>query len=369
MYKFVSDVLKGSLSWAEAGHIPAYQPVVQSQAYRELTPQIHYANAADIIAYDPESWFSGSGSDWQTYFAENVQNVLLGRDKAATGWDAFVAPHQHTSLPAQPGLTGHHRATKESLMSSSSNVPPDRRAHGNAPSRPARPGYPSRRSRDNLTGWAFAAPFLVFFLVFLVWPILYGFYMSLTGKSLTGANDSLIGLANYAEALADAGMWRSLGNTLYFTVISTVPLVIVALVMAALLNVGLPAQWLWRLSYFAPYLLASTVVSLFFTWMYNPQLGLINDFLSKIGLPKVAWLNDPNVAMWAIVIATLWWTVGFNFLLYLAAMQNIPAPALRGSVAGRCRSLAAVLLHHPAAAGAHHRDDRAPPDPGVPEDL
>jgi multiple sugar transport system permease protein/raffinose/stachyose/melibiose transport system permease protein len=148
--------------------------------------------------------------------------------------------------------------------------------------------------------------------------------MSLTGKSLTGANDSLIGFANYAEALADAGMWRSLGNTLYFTVISTVPLVLVALVMAALLNVGLPAQWLWRLSYFAPYLLASTVVSLFFTWMYNPQLGLINDSLSKIGIPKVAWLNDPNVAMWAIVIATLWWTVGFNFLLYLAAMQNIP---------------------------------------------
>lgn len=89
VYKFVSDVLKGSLSWAEAGHIPAYQPVVQSQAYRNLTPQAHYANAADVIAYDPDSWFSGSGSDWQTYFAENVQNVLLGRDKAVAGWDAF----------------------------------------------------------------------------------------------------------------------------------------------------------------------------------------------------------------------------------------------------------------------------------------
>ncbi|MET4618857.1 multiple sugar transport system substrate-binding protein [Arthrobacter sp. 2762] len=90
-YKFVSDILKGSLSWAEAGHIPAYQPVVQSQAYRDLTPQVHYANAADIIAYDPESWFSGSGSDWQNYFAEYIQNVLLGRSKAQDGWDGFVA--------------------------------------------------------------------------------------------------------------------------------------------------------------------------------------------------------------------------------------------------------------------------------------
>lgn len=91
VYKFVSDILKGSLSWAEAGHIPAYQPVVQSPGYRELSPQIHYANAADIITYDPEAWFSGSGSDWQTYFAEHIQNVLLGRDKATTGWDGFVA--------------------------------------------------------------------------------------------------------------------------------------------------------------------------------------------------------------------------------------------------------------------------------------
>ena len=89
VYKFVSDILKGSLSWAEAGHIPAYQPVVQSQAYKALIPQAHYANAADVIAYDPEAWFSGSGSDWQTYFADTVQNVLLGRDKAADGWAAF----------------------------------------------------------------------------------------------------------------------------------------------------------------------------------------------------------------------------------------------------------------------------------------
>ncbi|WP_457946408.1 carbohydrate ABC transporter permease [Pseudarthrobacter sp. alpha12b] len=200
-----------------------------------------------------------------------------------------------------------------------------RRSPGSQSSSPTAGRRPGSLTRSNLSGWGFATPFLVFFLVFLVWPVLYGIYMSLTGKSLTGANDSVIGFANYAEAFVDADMWRSLGNTLYFTVISTVPLVLVALAMAALLNIGLPAQWLWRLSYFAPYLLASTVVSLFFTWMYNPQLGLINDSLAKIGLPKVAWLNDPGVAMWAIVIATLWWTVGFNFLLYLAAMQNIPA--------------------------------------------
>ena len=199
------------------------------------------------------------------------------------------------------------------------------RGGGSATQQPAAPPNSRRKSRrDNLHGWGFSAPFLAFFLLFLVWPIVYGFYMSLTGKSLTGANSELLGFANYTEAFQDPDLWHSLGNTLYFTVISTVPLVLVALAMAALVNMGLPAQWLWRLAFFSPYLLASTVVSLFFTWMYNPQLGLINDVLSKVGIPPVAWLNDPKVAMWAIVIATVWWTVGFNFLLYLAAMQNIP---------------------------------------------
>lgn len=168
------------------------------------------------------------------------------------------------------------------------------------------------------------APFLLFFGLFLIWPLIHGIVMSFTGKSLTGANSDFLGFANYAEALGDADMWHSLGNTLYFTVISTVPLVLVALVMAALVNMGLPAQWLWRLAFFAPYLLASTVVSLFFVWMYNPQLGLINEALSKVGIAPVDWLNNPDIAMWSIVNATLWWTVGFNFLLYLAAMQNIP---------------------------------------------
>lgn len=179
-------------------------------------------------------------------------------------------------------------------------------------------------SKNNLHGWAFAAPFLFFFLMFLVWPLLHGLYMSFTGQTLTGANSGFVGFANYAEAFSDPDMWRSLGNTLYFTVLSIVPLVVIALGMAALVNMNLPAQWLWRFSFFAPYLLASTVVSLFFVWMYNPQLGLINDALAKIGIAPVPWLNDPDVAMWSIVIATVWWTIGFNFLLYLAAMQNIP---------------------------------------------
>lgn len=89
-YKFVADILKGSLAWAEAGHIPSYQPVVASPEYGALAPQANYAAAADIINYDPRAYFSGSGSDFQTFFANSVQNVFLGRDQPAAGWDSFV---------------------------------------------------------------------------------------------------------------------------------------------------------------------------------------------------------------------------------------------------------------------------------------
>lgn len=100
VYAFVADILKGSLNWAKAGHIPGFQPVVQSEEYKNLLPQAHYSAAADIINYDPRAWFTGSGSDFQSFFAENVQNVFLGRTPAKVGWDAFV--HRLDGLLSKP---------------------------------------------------------------------------------------------------------------------------------------------------------------------------------------------------------------------------------------------------------------------------
>jgi ABC-type sugar transport system permease subunit len=209
------------------------------------------------------------------------------------------------------------------------------------------PRMPRTRRRENKVGWAFLAPFAVVFVLFLVTPLVWGFYLSFTGQSLTGAGGGLVGFANYSEALGDPDMWRSMGNTLGFTVLSTVPLVLVALAMAVLVNLGLPGQWIWRLAFFMPYLLASSVVSLFWVWLYNPQLGLVNALTGLVGATPVAWLQDPDWAMIAIVVTTVWWTVGFNFLLYLAALQNIPeqqyeAAALDG--AGKWRQLFSITI-------------------------
>ena len=208
-------------------------------------------------------------------------------------------------------------------------------------------GRARRRRAETLRGWLYCSPFLAAFALFLIWPMIHGLWMSFTGTSLAGTNTQFVGLDNWREALGDVEVWRALANTAWFTLLSTVPLVVVAMLLAVLVNIGLPGQWFWRLSFFLPFLLASTVVSQFWNWMYNPQLGLVNTALGWLGITGPAWLQDPGTAMIAVVITTVWWTIGFNFLLYLAALQNIPdqlyeAASLDG--AGPWRAFRSITL-------------------------
>ncbi|MFE2446107.1 carbohydrate ABC transporter permease [Streptomyces sp. NPDC059426] len=205
-----------------------------------------------------------------------------------------------------------------------------------------------RRRSPGGAGWLFATPFLVFFTLFLLVPIGIGLWMSFTDASLTGHGDGVfVGLDNYTEAFGDSQVWQTLGNTVWFTVLTTVPLVIVALVMALLVYTGMPGQWLWRLAFFASHLLPVAVVYQIWSMLFQPDRGMLNSVLQTFGMDGIAWLTDEKYAMWSIGLVTLWWTVGFNFLLYLAALQAIPdhlyeAAALDG--AGAWRRLWSVTL-------------------------
>lgn len=181
-----------------------------------------------------------------------------------------------------------------------------------------------RRSPSFASGLPFTWPYLLAFVMFLAGPLVYGLWMSFTNTSLTGRDTGFAGLQNYADAFTDPLMWRSIGNTIFFTVISSVPLVVVSLVIALLVATGLPGQWFWRLSFFAPYLLASSVVAAIWGWIYQPGGGLATWIIEHLGFSDIGWLTDEKVAMWSIALTTVWWTLGFNFLLYLAGIQAIP---------------------------------------------
>ncbi|MET3903970.1 multiple sugar transport system permease protein [Paenarthrobacter sp. 4246] len=182
---------------------------------------------------------------------------------------------------------------------------------------------PGRKIRQT-SGFWYVVPFLAAFALFLLWPIISGLWMSMTNQSLTGAGGEFTGFGNYAEALGDKAVWQSLGNTAVFTLFTAAPLVVLSFVMAHLVYVGLPGQWLWRLSFFAPYLLPVSVVAALWQWMFQPGFGLVNATLDAWGIKQIGFLNTEGVAMFSVVLVTIWWTVGFNFLLYLSALQNIP---------------------------------------------
>lgn len=168
-------------------------------------------------------------------------------------------------------------------------------------------------------GW-FVAPFLVLFALFVLWPVLRGVYLSFTDANISGTGEHFIGIDNYREALNDPVVWESLGHSAYFTLLVVPCITVLAFLMAMLAHHIERAKWLWRLCFFAPFLLPSTVAANLWQWLFNPGTGMIN---YVFGI-DTAWLTDKSYAMLAIVICTLWWTVGFSFLLYLAALQSIP---------------------------------------------
>lgn len=178
----------------------------------------------------------------------------------------------------------------------------------------------------SFAGIWFIVPFLIIYAVFLLWPLGAGFVSSFFNTSLAGGETTFLGLDNYLEMAQDDAVWTSLWHTFLFTLLSTPPLIILALAMALLAHRARKTGWFLRFAFFMPFLLPATVVTLIWIWLYQPQFGLLNDFLGNFGFDSSTnWIGNEDTAMASVVITTVWWTVGFNFLLYLAALQSIPS--------------------------------------------
>jgi multiple sugar transport system permease protein len=186
-------------------------------------------------------------------------------------------------------------------------------------------GAPPRAPGSGLPALGFLAPFLILYLAFIIGPTLYGLVMSFFDTSLVKPGLSgFAGFGNYTEALQSSDFWSSLWHTLWFTILTTPPLIVLAFVFALLADRARHGRWFFRLAFFAPYILPSAVVALIWIFIYTPGLGLIETGLGKIGITSPNWLGDPNWAMPSLAITTIWWTLGFNFVLYLAGLQEIP---------------------------------------------
>lgn len=249
-------------------------------------------------------------------------------------------------------------------------------------------------NRDTIDGYLFLLPFLVIYIIFVIYPVIQAVYMSFFDWDLLAMDKrSFIGVRNYVKMLwgremtwnlqhllpwrmagigiiigswllvanktlkritavwltilslvfligllgihpaaeggrwNDALFWSSLNNTIKFVLLSTPLIVGVGLLMALALNGSGRFKGTLRTMFFAPYVFSVAVLTLIFGFLLNPQRGILAAFLANFGVEPIPWLTNPNLAMPAIVIATLWWTVGFNMVLLIAGLQDID-PAL-----------------------------------------
>ncbi|HEY9613866.1 sugar ABC transporter permease [Allocoleopsis sp.] len=176
---------------------------------------------------------------------------------------------------------------------------------------------------DAIAAWIFLAPALILLGVFLLWPIAYLFYLSFTTGSLTSTGIHWVGLRNYLRLVLDPDFWQVLGNTLYFTLATVLPSLIIPLGLAVLLNQSLALRGLLRTAYFIPSITSLVAVGLGFRWLFQTE-GFVNVLLSTLGFKPISWLGSTTWAMPILILLSSWKQLGFNMVVFLAGLQAIP---------------------------------------------
>ena len=197
--------------------------------------------------------------------------------------------------------------------------------------RPASPATRRARRGGGAAPWLFMAPYLALFIGFVVAPVIYGFWISLHDYDYTLPGKPFVGLDNYAklftsDSVTAGPFWESMRATGIFTLFSVPLLLAVSLAVALLMNSKFKGRNLFRALYFAPYVLGVAVVASLWRFLLDTNIGLVNQYLGALGLPdSIPWLTSTPEAWVALIGVTVWWTLGFNAVIYLAGLQDIPA--------------------------------------------
>lgn len=194
---------------------------------------------------------------------------------------------------------------------------------------------PYRRRRIGerwYTPYLFILPHFVLFVAFIGWPFVFGLWISFLNFDIfadrRGVPSPFVGVKHYVDLFTPGSIhfgrfWQTLWNTVIFVIISVPTLVIAALGLASLLNARFPGRNLFRSLYFAPWTLSVAIIGLLWWWIFQSQGGLIVNLFDALGMTAPGWLTTQPWAWLSILIATVWWTVGFNTIILLAGMQSI----------------------------------------------
>ncbi len=177
--------------------------------------------------------------------------------------------------------------------------------------------------QDAIAAWVFLAPALILMLIFILWPIAYLGYLSFTTGSFTITGVRWVGLKNYWRMLVSPDFWKVLANTIYFTLATVVPSLVIPLGLAVLLNQSFKLRGVLRTAYFIPSVTSVVAVGLGWRWLFQND-GPVNAFLSNIGFEPIPWLSSTLWAMPVLILLSIWKQLGFNMVVFLAGLQAIP---------------------------------------------
>lgn len=178
--------------------------------------------------------------------------------------------------------------------------------------------------RKQLPNYLFILPHLLFLLFFLAGPVLFGLYISFHSWNVLNPEKPFVGLENYRALLHDQLFIGSIGNTLYFAVLTVALDTVCGLLLALMVNQRFPLRLWIRVIVFAPVVVSVATQGIIWQWLLNTDWGFINYVLSLVGIGKINWLGNTSLVLPSISISTVWWGVGFVMIFYLAGLQNIP---------------------------------------------
>lgn len=204
------------------------------------------------------------------------------------------------SRAAMPGTAGSSRRPSQSESSES----PRRPIHGGA--------------------FIYLIPALIVFAVFVIYPLIRTVILSISGTDILGRQGAFVGLRNFQRVFSDPEFGKIMMNTLLFAIYTVIPTIILSLLISLMLNKESTVNRVFRTVFALPFAYSVSAASIIFSAFFNPATGLFNAILGKFGVGPVGWLTDPQFALPAIAMTTVWMNIGYNVLVLLAGLGSVP---------------------------------------------
>ena len=198
-------------------------------------------------------------------------------------------------------------------------------------------------SRIDWHAYLFVLPFFVPFFLFQVLAIAFGLYVSFTQWGIVGS-PKWLGLTNYLDALTNPDVPQAWWNTLRYGLMTVPSVIVLALLLAMYVNRRLPGSTFARTTFFTPYVLSATVVAVVWVWILDTQLGILNHYLTMIGIPQIPWITNQAWALPSIAGIGIWWDTGFIMVILLAALQDVPTELREAAAIDGANALQIVLF-------------------------